>query len=47
MINLDSTKYSIWKYRMEALLFCRDMYDPIEENGIKPTNKFDGDCVKP
>jgi len=43
MFKLDSTNYSIWKSRMEELLFCRDLYDPIKENGVQPTGKIDGD----
>jgi len=31
---------------MEDLLFCRDLYDPIEEKGVKPTSKYDGDWKK-
>ena len=46
MIKLDSTNYSIWKSRMEDLLFCKDLYDPIEEKGVKPAAKSDGDWKK-
>jgi len=31
---------------MEDLLFCRDLYDPIEEKGVKPIGKTDGDWKK-
>ena len=31
---------------MEDLLFCIDLYDPIEENGVKTTCKYDGEWKK-
>jgi len=31
---------------MEDLLFCRDWYDPIEEKGVKPVSKSEGDWKK-
>jgi len=31
---------------MEDLLFCRYLYDPIEENCIQPVDKSDGDWKK-
>jgi len=46
MIKLDSTNYSIWKSRMEDLLFCRGLYDPIEEKCVKTIGKSDGDLKK-
>jgi len=46
MIKLDSTNYSIWKSRMKDLLFCIDLHDPIEEKGVKPIDKFDGEWKK-
>jgi len=46
MIKLECTNYSIWKSRMEDLLFCKDLYDPIEEKGVKSTSKSDGDLKK-
>ncbi|PKI40027.1 hypothetical protein CRG98_039597 [Punica granatum] len=41
MFKLNATKYSIWKSRMEDLLFCRDLYDPIEGDSTKPKYKDD------
>nr|KYP63999.1 Retrovirus-related Pol polyprotein from transposon TNT 1-94 [Cajanus cajan] len=53
MIKLDCTNYSIWKSRMKDLLFYKDMNDPIEANGTKPseedrkkTNKKTIDMIK-
>jgi len=31
---------------MEDLLFCKYRYDPIEEKGVKPTSRSDGDWKK-
>ena len=31
MIKLTSTNYSIWKFYMEDLLYCKDFHDPIEK----------------
>ncbi|PKI40481.1 hypothetical protein CRG98_039117 [Punica granatum] len=41
MFKLNATNYSIWKYRMEDLLFCRDLYDLIEGDSAKPKDKDD------
>ncbi|KAK4340240.1 hypothetical protein RND71_041702 [Anisodus tanguticus] len=30
MVKLTSTNYSIWRSMMEDLLYCRDLYEPIE-----------------
>nr|KYP59402.1 Retrovirus-related Pol polyprotein from transposon TNT 1-94 [Cajanus cajan] len=46
MIKLDFINYSIWKSQMEDLLFCRDLYDPIEANDIKPKDKSEEDWKK-
>ncbi|PKI48889.1 hypothetical protein CRG98_030737 [Punica granatum] len=41
MFKFNATNYSIWKSRMEDLLFCRDLYDPIEGDSAKPKDKDD------
>ncbi|PKI37165.1 hypothetical protein CRG98_042444, partial [Punica granatum] len=41
MFKLNATNYSIWKSRMEDLLFYRDLYDPIEGDSAKPKDKDD------
>lgn len=38
MIKLTSSNYSMWKSRMEDILYCKDLYKPIEEEN-KPENK--------
>ena len=35
MIKLTMTNYIVWKPQMEDLLNCKDLFDPIEENGVK------------
>ena len=41
MIKLTSTNYTLWRTRMEDLLNCKDLFDPIEENGVKPGEMAD------
>ncbi|PKI76110.1 hypothetical protein CRG98_003471 [Punica granatum] len=41
MFKLNATNYSIWKYWMEDLLFCRDLYDSIKGDSTKPKDKDD------
>ncbi|GFS33528.1 hypothetical protein Acr_00g0029030 [Actinidia rufa] len=36
MIVLSATNYAIWKPRMEDILFCKDLHDPLEDKGEKP-----------
>ena len=35
MIKLTATNYSLWKFMMEDLLDCKDLYDPIEGDNVK------------
>ena len=46
MIKLTATNYSLWKPRMEDLLNCRDLFDLIEEKGVKPASVKDEDWKK-
>ncbi|CAN0846213.1 Retrovirus-related Pol polyprotein from transposon TNT 1-94 [Linum grandiflorum] len=39
MIKLTSSNYAIWKPRMEDILFCKDLYEPIESGSEKPEDK--------
>ncbi|CAL5350460.1 unnamed protein product [Camellia sinensis] len=43
MIKLNASNYAIWKPRMEDVLYCRDLFDPIELNGVKPPTEKDED----
>lgn len=42
MVKLTSTNYSIWRPMMEDLLYCKDLYDPIET-----VTNSDGSVSKP
>ena len=41
MLKLTSSNYSIWKPRMEDILYCKDMYEPLQNGGEKPVGKSD------
>ena len=43
MIKLTSSNYSIWKPRMEDILYCKDLYQPLQNEGKKPEAKSDAD----
>jgi len=43
MIKLTSTNYSIWNPKMEDILYCKDMYDPVEKGDTKPYKMTDED----
>ena len=46
MIMLSATNYALWKPRMEDILFCKDLHDPLENKGEKPTEKKDEKWIK-
>ncbi|GFY87494.1 hypothetical protein Acr_05g0011330 [Actinidia rufa] len=46
MIMLSATNYALWKPRMEDILFCKDLHDPLENKGDKPTEKKDKEWTK-
>ncbi|GFY99659.1 hypothetical protein Acr_13g0010590 [Actinidia rufa] len=46
MIILSATNYAIWKPRMEDILFCKDLHDPLENKGEKPEAKKDEEWRK-
>ena len=37
MIKLNVTNYSIWKFRMEGYLYCRDLFELVLGNKGKPS----------
>ena len=43
MIKLTATNYSLWKFMMEDLLNCKDLYDPIEGDNAKSSDMLDVD----
>lgn len=40
MIKSTSSNYSIWKIRMEGILYYKELHKPIL-NGIKPDSKIE------
>ncbi|GFY90898.1 hypothetical protein Acr_07g0010940 [Actinidia rufa] len=46
MIMLSATNYALWKPKMEDILFCKDLHDPLENKGEKPTEKKDEEWIK-
>lgn len=43
MIKLNSSNYSIWKPKMLDILYCKDLYEPVEGDGTKPTETEEKD----
>jgi hypothetical protein len=43
MSKLTSTNYSIWKPKMEDILYYKDMYDLVEKGDTKPDKVTDED----
>lgn len=46
MTTLSATNFTIWKPRMEDILYCKDLYDPIENKGVKPKDMTDEEWKK-
>jgi hypothetical protein len=46
MVKLTASNYSIWKTRMEDILYCKDLFDPIEMEGVKPISTTNEDWNK-
>ena len=46
MVKLSASNYSIWKPMMEDVLYCKDLYDLIEGDSAKPSDKSDKDWEK-
>ena len=41
-----ATNYALWKSWMEDILFCKDLYDPLENKGAKPVETKDDEWKK-
>ncbi|BBH02116.1 hypothetical protein Prudu_012586 [Prunus dulcis] len=41
MLKLTASNYSIWNPRMEDILYCKDLYEPLQLLGQKPAGKSD------
>jgi hypothetical protein len=46
MVKLTASNYSIWKTRMKDILYYKELFEPIELNGIKPDAKTDDEWKK-
>ena len=46
MIKLSASNYAIQKSRMEDILYCKDLYDPIEGDEAKPATMSDKEWEK-
>ena len=46
MIKLTTTNYLLWKSMMEDLLYCKDLYDPIEGDNAKSSDMSDANWKK-
>ena len=36
MVNLNGSNWMIWKAKMEDILYCKNLYAPIEDDEAKP-----------
>ena len=46
MIKLTASNYAIWNLLMENLLYCKDLYDSLENKGKKLNAMNDAECKK-
>ena len=46
MIKLTTTNYSLWKFMMDDILNCKDLYDLIEGDNAKPYDMSYADWKK-
>jgi hypothetical protein len=46
MVKLTASNYLIRKTRMEDILYCKELFEPIELNEIKPNAKTDDEWKK-
>ena len=46
MIMLSSINYALWKSQMEDILFCKDLYNPLENKRAKPVTTKDEEWKK-
>ncbi|CAM8949433.1 unnamed protein product [Rhodiola kirilowii] len=46
MIRLNNSNWVTWKPRMEDILYCKDLHEPIEEADAKPEKMSDADWKK-
>ena len=46
MIKLATSNYSIWKTKIEDILYCKELFEPIECRGYKPVTTTEDDWKK-
>ncbi|KAL9260610.1 Retrovirus-related Pol polyprotein from transposon TNT 1-94-like protein [Drosera capensis] len=46
MIKLTNNNSQIWKSKMEDLLYCKDLYEPVEGDSAKPEGMSESDWTK-
>ncbi|CAM8882124.1 unnamed protein product [Rhodiola kirilowii] len=46
MIRLNNSNWVTWKPRMEDILYCKDLHEPIEEADAKPEKMSHADWKK-
>ena len=46
IIKLTSRNCSIWKSKTEDILYCKDMYDPVEKGDTEPYKVTNEDWKK-
>jgi hypothetical protein len=46
MVKLTASNYSIWKTRMEDILYCKELFELIELKGVKPDAKTEDEWKK-
>ena len=46
MIKLTASNYSIWKTMMEDIIYCKELFEPIECRGYKPVITIEDEWKK-
>ena len=46
MIKLTTSNYSIWKAKMEDILYCKELFKPIECRGYKSVTTTEDEWKK-
>ena len=46
MIKLNNTNWLIWKPKMEDILYCKDLFEPVEGDSGKPAEMSEKDWIK-
>ncbi|RVW71230.1 Retrovirus-related Pol polyprotein from transposon TNT 1-94 [Vitis vinifera] len=46
MIKLTSSNYSVWNTRMEDILYCKELFEPIERKDYKPVTTTEDEWKK-